>query len=108
MLLRGQLNILVEGNASFRNIAPINKMAFRGNESVLVSAAAIKAILEMPWPRKESKESWFGDGRKAEKCYPMNFTGTIKLRSLTTEGLYKDPGRVVILNLETLAKFQLG
>lgn len=92
MLLCGQLNILVEGNASFRNIAPINKMAFRGNESVLVSAAAIKAILEALWPRKESKESWFGGGRKGEKCYPMNFTGTIKLRSLTTEGLYKDPG----------------
>lgn len=90
MLLRGQLNIFVEGNASFGNIAPINKMALRGNESVLVSAAAIKAILEALWPRKESRvQVW---GGKAEKCCPMNFTGTVKLRSLTTEGLYKDPG----------------
>lgn len=41
---------------------------------------------------KKSEESWF-KGEKAQKCHrPMNFTGKIKLRSLTTEGLYKDPG----------------
>lgn len=60
MLLCGQLNIFVEGNASFGNIAPINKMAFRGNESVLVSIAAIKAISEALWPRKENEESLSG------------------------------------------------
>ena len=91
MLLCGQLNIFVEGNVSFGNIAPINKRAFRGKESVLVSVAAIKAISEALWPRKESEESWFW-GEKAETCCPMDFTGTIKLRSLTTEGLYKDLG----------------
>lgn len=42
--------------------APINKMAFRGNESVLVSAAAIKAILEATWPSKEGKGSWLRVG----------------------------------------------
>jgi hypothetical protein len=39
MLSPGQLNILVEGNAAFGNIPPINKTAFRGSESDLVSAA---------------------------------------------------------------------
>lgn len=62
MLLCGQLNILAKENASFGNITPINKMAFRGSESVLVSAAAIKAILEATWPSKESKGSWLRVG----------------------------------------------
>lgn len=46
MLLHGQQNILVEENASFGNIGPINKVAFSGSESILLSAAAIKAMLE--------------------------------------------------------------
>jgi hypothetical protein len=36
----------VEENAFLGNIAPINKVAFSGCESTLLSAAAIKAILE--------------------------------------------------------------
>lgn len=47
----------------FGNIAPINTMAFRGNESVLVSIAAIKAISEALWPRKEMKSPCLVEAR---------------------------------------------
>lgn len=90
MLLRGQLNIFVEGNVFFGNIVLINKMVLRGNESVLVLVVVIKVILEVLWLRKESRvQVW---GGKVEKCCFMNFTGIVKLRFLIIEGFYKDLG----------------
>lgn len=75
----------------------MNKMTFTGNESILESASAIKAILEALWPRNKEKGSgsgWdvCGGGVKKAKNSILfhEFYRNNKIKVSDHRGHYKD------------------